>query len=109
MYLHEKWSSWVADKLAQSGLTVTAFARQIGMSQPIVYQWINGKQGRVILPSYPTICKLKKVFPDENWDWLLSEDEEQPSKKKICARRGQDCWCCIAAGTFDNCPYKKEE
>lgn len=66
-----KWSLWVQSKMLHLKCsTQQELADKLGVSRSTVQQWIV--YGR--LPRYDMITKLKKMFPNDDWNWLLSDN-----------------------------------
>lgn len=69
------WSLWIESKMLALGCyTIPELARELGVPYPTVYTWIYGCKGNRVMPNYRNIVKLKKMFPNDDWDWILKEE-----------------------------------
>lgn len=69
----DKCSVWVYSKMLVLGCyNIQELADKLGFSYATVRAWINGTDDKKFYPRYSSIVKLKKMFLDDDWDWLLS-------------------------------------
>lgn len=69
----DKWSVWVASKMLTLECTnFKELSNKLGISISTLYYWIFGKKGKLVTPSGNSIVKMKKLFPNDDWEWLLS-------------------------------------
>lgn len=57
-WLERKFLEWRGDRI--QGASVSEFARELGISQPLVADWLNGRKK----PGTRTIPKLAAKYPD---------------------------------------------
>lgn len=71
MNKHIKFELWLEAKYILSGcMNYKDFSDKLSIKYETFYNWIKRRS----LPSYEYIGKLRKVYPNDDWEWLLTDD-----------------------------------